>query len=123
MKVRPATAEDAATTAEIFVAAAREAWGAGGEAALEAITPPALGGGELVAEDRGGVVGFAVVEGCELDLLYTCPQAWGPGAGRALLVAAEADAARRRLRRGDPVDGGAQRAARRLYQVSGWRPD
>ena len=109
--------------AEIFVTAARAAWGFVGDEALDAMQPPELSGGELVVEDKGSVVGFAVVNGCELDLLYTSPEAWGRGAGRALLVAAE-----HALR-----DAGCTEVtlwteernerARRIYQASGWRPD
>ena len=122
MNVRPATAEDAATIAEIFVAAARAAWGDEAGAALDAMTAPALEGGELVVEDGGRVVGFAVVQGCVLDLLYTRPEAWGRGAGRALLVAAE-----HTLREAGCVEvtlwtEERNQAARRIYQASGWRP-
>jgi len=108
--------------AEIFVSAARAAWGFVGEDALDKMQPPILEGGELVVEDKGAVVGFAVVKDCELDLLYTSPEAWGRGAGRALLVAAE-----HTLR-----DAGCTEVtlwteernerARRIYQASGWRP-
>ena len=118
MAVRPATAEDAAAIAEMFLASVREAWGVGTDVEME---PPQLTGGELVAEDEDGIVGFAVVEDCAVELLFTHPRAWGRGAGRALLVAAEAA-----LR-----DAGCAEVslwteernadARRLYQASGWR--
>lgn len=122
MKVRPASPEDAATMAEIFVTAARAAWGFVGEEALEAMEPPPLDGGELVVEDGGRVVGFAVVKGCGLDLLYTSPEAWGRGAGRALLVAAE-----HTMRDAGCVEVALwteerNERARRIYQASGWRP-
>ena len=117
MGIRAATAEDAAAIAEVFVAAATESWG---EAApvVEALE---LDGGELVAEDRDGITGFAIVKDCAIDLLFTHPRAWGRGAGRALVVAAE-DALR---------DAGCKEvslwteernaSARRVYQASGWR--
>ena len=117
MGIRAATADDAAAIAEVFLAAARKSWG--DEA--PAMEPPALHGGELVAEDDDGLTGFAIVNDSEIDLLFTHPRAWGRGAGRALVVAAE-DALR---------DAGCSEAslwteernvsARRVYQASGWR--
>lgn len=77
----------------------------------------------LVAEDHDLVVGFAKVarESCELALLYTVPEAWGRGAGRALM-----DVALERLRA-----AGCERAflwtekrngrPRRVYEEYGWR--
>jgi GNAT superfamily N-acetyltransferase len=113
MIIRPATADDAAAIAEIFVASAGEA-----PAAME---PPAIHGGELVAEDDDGVAGFAIARDGEVDILFTHPRAWGRGAGRALVLAAE-DALR---------DEGCSEvslwaeerntSARRFYQASGWR--
>ena len=120
MNIRPATADDAPAIAEIFRAAGQEAWGSAGTEAPP-IGPPAIHGGELVAEDEDGIAGFAVVKDCEIDLLFTHPRAWGRGAARALVVAAE-DALR---------DAGCAEVslwteernanARRLYQASGWR--
>ena len=120
MSVRAATADDAAAIAEVFLAAARESWGAaGGEAPV--LEPLQMHGGELVAEDDEGITGFAIVKDSEIDLLFTHPRAWGRGAGRALVVAAE-DALR---------DAGCSEvslwteernaSARRVYQASGWR--
>ena len=85
MGIRAATAEDAAAIAEVFVAAATESWGE----EAPAMEPPPIHGGELVAEDDDGITGFAIVKDCEIDLLFTHPRAWGRGAGRALVVAAE----------------------------------
>jgi GNAT superfamily N-acetyltransferase len=122
MKVRPATPEDTATMAEIFITAARAAWGFAGDEALDAMQPPELAGGELVVEDKGRVVGFAVVKGCELDLLYTSPDAWGRGAGRALLVAAEHSLRDAGCTEVTLWTEERNERARRIYQASGWRP-
>ena len=122
MKVRPATPEDAATMAGIFVSAAREAWGSAADEALDAMQPPVLEGGELVVEDKGAVVGFAVVKECELDLLYTSPEAWGRGAGRALLVAAEHTLREAGCTEVTLWTEERNVSARRIYQASGWRP-
>ena len=121
--MRPAVQADAAAMAEVFLAAARAAWGFAGEPALAAMRPPVFRGLALVAEEGDAVIGFAVTAGCQLDLLYTHPRAWGRGAGRALLAAAEAA-----LR-----DGGCAEASlwteernerpRRIYEAAGWRTD
>jgi GNAT superfamily N-acetyltransferase len=87
MKIRSATAADAAEIAEVFVAG-QGLWAEEGDAAA-AMAPPAITGDEMVAEDDDGIVGFAIIKGCEVDLLFTHPRAWGQGAGRALIVAAE----------------------------------
>jgi GNAT superfamily N-acetyltransferase len=120
MGIRAATAEDAAAIAEVFLAAAQESWGVKGDE-VPAMEPPPIHGGELVAEDDDGITGFAIVKDHEIDLLFTHPRAWGRGAGRALVVAAE-DALR---------DAGNSEvslwteernaSAGRVYQASGWR--
>jgi GNAT superfamily N-acetyltransferase len=122
MTVRPATAEDAAAIAEIFLAASRESWGVAGDEAPE-IAPLQLTGSELVAEDDDGVVGFALIEGCAIELLATHPRAWGRGDARALLVAAEA--ALREAGCAEVALWTEERnaTARRVYQASGWRKE
>jgi GNAT superfamily N-acetyltransferase len=120
VNIRPATADDAPAIAAVFRDAGQEAWGSAGSEP-PAMDPPEIHGGELVAEDEDGIAGFAVVKDCEIDLLFTHPRAWGQGAARALVVAAE-DALR---------DAGCAEVslwteernadARRLYQASGWR--
>jgi GNAT superfamily N-acetyltransferase len=117
MGVRAATQEDAAAIAEVFRAAATESW----DDEAPVMEPLEIHGGELVAEDDDGITGFAIVKDCGIDLLFTHPRAWGRGAGRALVVAAE-DALR---------DAGCAEVslwteernagARRVYQASGWR--
>jgi len=119
MIIRPATADDASAIAAMFLAAGAESWGADGDPP-PAMEPPQIHGGELVAEDEHGVAGFAIVSDEAIDLLFTHPRAWGRGAGRALVVAAE-DALR---------DAGRSEVslwteernttARRVYQASGW---
>ena len=120
MGIRAATAEDAAAIAEMFLSGAREAWGLADDELPAEMEPPEIHGGELVAEDDDGITGFAIVQDSEIDLLFTHPRAWGRGAGRALVVAAE-DALR---------DAGCAEvslwaeerntSARRFYQASGW---
>ena len=121
MNIRPATAEDAAAIAEMFLSGAREAWGLADDELPAEMEPPEIHGGELVAEDDDGVVGFAIVKDCEIDLVFTHPRAWGRGAARALLLAAE-DA----LRAAPCAEVSLwteerNASARRIYQASGWR--
>jgi GNAT superfamily N-acetyltransferase len=120
MDIRPATTDDAAAIAEMFRASGEEAWGSA-ETEVPAMDPPAIHGGELVAVDEEGIVGFAVLKDSEVDLLFTHPRAWGRGAARALVVAAE-DALREAG--GGEVSLWTEERnanARRLYQASGWR--
>jgi GNAT superfamily N-acetyltransferase len=87
----------------------------------------------LVAELDGIVVGFAIVrpsadddaspETGELDGFYTAPEAWGRGAGRALMAAAIEV-----LRDDGFVTGTLWTATenhrpRRIYERAGWRLD
>ena len=121
MTIRAATAEDAAAIAEMFLSGAREAWGLSPDEVPAEMEPPQIHGGELVAEDDDGVVGFAVVGDCEIDLLFTHPRAWGRGAARALLL--EAEDALRDAPCGEVSLWTEERNAnaRRIYQASGWR--
>jgi ribosomal protein S18 acetylase RimI-like enzyme len=84
----------------------------------------------LVAERDARVVGFAVVGAAEdprgageLYAINVDPDHWGTGAGRALLLAAQAELAR--LGYGEAVlwvlPG--NRRARRFYQAAGWVAD
>ena len=121
MTVRPATAADATAIAEMFLSGDLEAWGLAADERPAEMEPPQLHGGELVAEDDDGIVGFAVLKDCEIDILFTHPRAWGRGAGRALLVAAED--ALRDAPCGEVSLWTEERNvnARRIYQASGWR--
>jgi len=54
----------------------------------------------FVADENGELLGFAVLDPSTglINATYVCPQALGRGVGRALLVAAEADAAANGIR-------------------------
>ena len=121
MTIRPATAEDAAAIAEMFLSGAREAWGLAADELPAEMEPPPIDGGELIVEDEDGLAGFAILKDCEIDLLFTHPRAWGRGAGRALLLAAED--ALRSAPCGEVSLWTEERNAnaRRIYQASGWR--
>ena len=147
MKIRPARVEDAAPLARIHVATWRAAYahvfGAERLAAIEAerrvqawersLRDPAPHETVLVAEDTaGGLIGFASVGSCrdgpeapggELYALYVLPEAWGSGAGTALLAAgidslraAGYDNAILWVLEDNP-------RARRFYEREGWLPD
>ena len=88
--MRAAEPADHAAMAELFLAAGRAAWGFAGDEALAGMRAPAFTGGEIVAEDETGVIGFVVPSAARSTLLYTHPRTWGSGAGRALLAAGEA---------------------------------
>jgi GNAT superfamily N-acetyltransferase len=109
--------------AELFLAAGRAAWGFAGEEALAAMRAPELSGGELVAEDESGVVGFVVPRSCEIDLLYTHPRAWGSGAGRALLAAGEAALREAGCAEATLWTEERNERPRRFYEAAGWRTD
>ena len=121
MEVRPATAKDTAAIAEMFLSGDLEAWGLAADERPAEMEPPQLHGGELVAEDDDGITGFAIVKDCGIDLLFTHPRAWGRGAGRALVLAAE-DALRGAGNSEVSLWTEERNAsARRVYQASGWR--
>jgi len=82
--------------------------------------------GTLVAEADGRVVGFAHLstgDESELHAIYVRPDAWGTGAGRALM----AEAVRRLAEEGcrDVVLWvlATNERARRFYQKAGWHAD
>ena len=106
MRVRLARPEDAAAVAEVHVrtwqAAYEHVFGAERLASIDHTRRRTLAersiasGGVVVAEEDGRVVGFASVgpstdvdgEG-ELFAIYVLPEAWGSGAGTALMDAAK----------------------------------
>ncbi len=123
MIVRAASAaEDVAAAAEVASASYRAAFApilAGEELARR--TPdsfvPRFAGSLArlrVAEDGGRIVGFSLVSGTHLDMLFVDPAAQGSGAGRALLAAAVArgTCSLECFRANLP--------ARRFYERAGW---
>lgn len=134
MEIRRASVSDAAEIAAVHVgtwqAAYEHVFGAERLAQLDvqrrvAGWTRALNEGEsiFVADDDGRVVGFVSVGACELNAIYTLPEAWGSGAGPALMRAAAAQ-----LRE----DGCGEAVlwvlednprARRFYEREGWELD
>jgi GNAT superfamily N-acetyltransferase len=140
--VRPARPEDAAAIAAVHVrtwqAAYEHVFGSGRLAALDEQLPARVerwerllrdDGGVWIAEDGGSILGFA---GCgpsrdadadgELYSIYVLPEAWGSGAGAALMAVA-----RDHLRAGYVesilwvLDDNPR--ARRFYEREGWTAD
>jgi GNAT superfamily N-acetyltransferase len=76
----------------------------------------------LVAEREGEIVGEAVRVGSELRDLYVVPEAWGTGAGQALMdeVVAEIRASCAAEATLWVVEANAR--ARRFYEREGWKP-
>lgn len=134
-------ATDAEAIAEIYLAAARAAWGhIVGDATLAALSSPvatweerlrALPPAEavVVAAGPGGLDGFVWVrpapddDAGEVAMLYTRPSVWGAGVGRALLAHGCSLL----------LDAGFTRAVlwteernhrpRAVYEAAGWRLD
>ena len=134
MEVRRASVADAADIASVHVrtwqAAYQHVFGAERLEQLDVTRrvagwTRALNEGEsiFVADDDGRVVGFVSVGACELYAIYALPEAWGSGAGAALMRTAVAQ-----LRK----DGCAEAVlwvlednprARRFYEREGWELD
>ena len=106
MAIRAATAEDAAAIAEVVRGVGRESWG---DEAPEMRAAADRRRRARRARTTTASRASPSSTDCAIDLLFTHPRAWGRGAGRALVVAAEAALRDARLRRGVAVDGGAQR--------------
>jgi ribosomal protein S18 acetylase RimI-like enzyme len=84
----------------------------------------------LVAEQAGQVTGFANLGPAEdppgageLYAINVDPAAWGTGAGRALLLAAQAELARLGFDETVLWVLPANARARRFYEAAGWAPD
>jgi GNAT superfamily N-acetyltransferase len=95
----------------------------------ERLSHPELGHACFVADEEAAVIGWATVgpstypDGLgELHGLYVDPERWGHGAGRALLVRAEAELAATWR---DAVLWTLEEnpRTRRFYESAGWRPD
>jgi ribosomal protein S18 acetylase RimI-like enzyme len=137
--VRPARRDDAAAVAEVHVrtwqAAYEHVFGSERLASIDHARRRSLAersivsGGVAVAENEGDVVGFVSVgastdvegEG-ELFAIYVLPEAWGTGAGPALMAAAK------ELLRASYTDATLyvledNPRARRFYEREGWALD
>ena len=122
--VRPAVAGDIAAAAVVAAASYAQAFAAILEAEALARYDAAFFAGRFaaaldrlrVAED-GGIVGFSLVTGTHLDMLFIAPVAQGTGAGRALLVEAVGRGARTLECFRDNLP------ARHFYERQGWRLD
>ena len=121
--MRAAEAADHAAMGDLFLAAAREAWAFVGPDALAAMREPVFVGGELVAEDEQGLVGFVIALNCEIDLLYTHPRVWGSGIGRELLAAGEAALRESGCTEARLWTEERNERPRRFYAAAGWQTD
>ena len=134
MEIRRASVSDAAEIAAVHVrtwqAAYAHVFGVERLAQLDVDRRVAgwtreLSAGEpiFVADEEGRVVGFVSVGACELYAIYALPEAWGNGAGPALMRAAV----------GQLREDGCGEAilwvlednprARRFYEREGWELD
>jgi GNAT superfamily N-acetyltransferase len=134
MEIRRASVSDAAEIAAVHVrtwqAAYAHVFGVERLAHLDVDRRVAgwtreLSAGEpiFVADEEGRVVGFVSVGACELYAIYALPEAWGNGAGPALMRAAV----------GQLREDGCGEAvlwvlednprARRFYEREGWEAD
>ena len=86
------------------------------------LAKPGVDASLLIAERGGELVGEAVRLGSELRDLYVVPEAWGTGAGQALMdeVLAEIRASGATEATLWVVDANAR--ARRFYEREGWEP-
>lgn len=141
--VRRATVHDAAGCARVHVVS----WKAGYEGLLPAAYLESLTAADrlswwkhqlgdegdptfevFVAEDSGGVLGFAssAVSGTDVALgvlaqLYVDPAAWGTGVARDLLASATDSLRARGLRAATLAVARDNARARRFYEREGWR--
>jgi len=80
----------------------------------------ALAASSIVAERDGVLVGFAALEGNEVDQLYVTADARGSGVAAALLAAAEAELQRRGVRDAVIQCSHGNARAHRFYSRNGW---
>ena len=138
MQIRPARPDDAAAIADVHVrswqGAYEHVFGAERLATLDVAVRRAQWdewipyGGTWVAEDDGGVVGFVAVgasrqegEG-QLYSIYVAPEAWGGGAGPALMRRA-IEVLRASYAESILWVLDANPRARRFYEREGWQLD
>jgi dipeptidase E len=142
-RTRVATQDDAEAVADVFHAAAQQAWGAFlGEDRLARADKDldgwahsiAIGGRRfLVTEDNLGLVGFVSYHRAaghgdgpptgEVDLLYTHPRAWGNGTGRRLLERATWQLLCEGFRAAVLWTEARNERALAVYRQGGWIPD
>jgi GNAT superfamily N-acetyltransferase len=145
MLIRDARPDDAEAMSNIFLAAARAGWSSFLPAAgLQTLAAPPerwqrdisrQGGARvLIAEHEGRVVGFSILRPSadtdadphqtgELDLIYTHPDGWGLGAGRALLAAATLALREAGFHDATLWTAEANARPRRVYASAGWELD
>lgn len=80
-----------------------------------------LEAGCIVADVDGRILGFAVIEGDEIDQLYVAAEARGTGLAHALLAAAEVDLVRRGIRDAAIQCSAGNSRAHKFYARAGWR--
>ena len=124
MNVRPATAEDAATMAEIFVERGPRGVGARGGRGARRDAAAGARGRRARRRGRGAASSASRSSRAASSTSSTrSPEAWGRGAGRALLVAAEHTLREAGCTEVTLWTEERNERARRIYQASGWRPD
>ena len=130
--IRPATAADMAAVADLW----HEGWHAGHaghvperltvlrtRAAFHERTPPRVADTTLAVSETGGLLGFVMVVGDEVEQVFVGPAARATGVAAVLLAEAERQVAAA----GHPeawlavVAGNAR--ARRFYEKCGWRDE
>ena len=127
--LRPYRSDDRAAVVRLW----HDAWHDGHGSALPAVVVAErslesfdlrlgpLEAGTLVAELDGNVVGFAAIEGDEIDQLYVAAEARGTGLAAALLAAAESELVRRGIRDAAIQCSAGNDRAHRFYARAGWR--
>lgn len=123
VRLRPATGDDGDAVAGVLVEAGVAAWaGFLGEERIRAANADRLHPADVVAEDAGGVCGFAAWDAAtgEVTRLYVHPRCWNAGVGRRLLTAAE-DALRAAGVRRAWLNTEERGAAGAFYERCGWR--